>query len=75
MGLACQQKQLKTLRKQPKQLKPADSHRKSPWVYIWEGLLSEANLRLRFGGLILWRANFFLWGGGGGGLSPGFYGI
>ena len=25
----------------------------SPWAYIWEGLLSEGYLRLRFGGLIL----------------------
>ena len=36
----------------------------SPWAYIWEGLLSEGYLRLRFGGLIFGRAYFFLGGGG-----------
>ena len=30
----------------------------SPWAYIWEGLLSEGFLRLRFGGLIFGRAYF-----------------
>ena len=44
----------------------------SPWAYIWEGLLSEGFLRLRFGGLIFGRA-FFFWGGGG--LIIGIYGI
>ena len=33
----------------------------SPWAYIWERLLSEGFLRLRFGGLIFGRAYF--WGG------------
>ena len=37
----------------------------SPWAYIWEGLLPEGFLRLRFGGLIFGRTYFF-WGGGGG---------
>ena len=32
----------------------------SPWAYIWESLLSEGFLRLRFGGLIFGRAFFFL---------------
>ena len=35
-----------------KQLKTANS----PWAYIWEGLLSEGFLCLRFGGLIFERA-------------------
>ena len=35
----------------------------SPWAYIWEGLLSEGFLRLRFGGLIFGRAYFFFSGG------------
>ena len=35
----------------------------SPQAYIWEGLLSEGFLHLRFGGLILGRAYFFLGGG------------
>ena len=35
----------------------------SPWAYIWEGLLSEGFLRLRFGGLIFGRVYFFLGGG------------
>ena len=39
----------------------------SPWAYIWEGLLSEGFLYLRFGGLIFGRAYFFFGGGGGGG--------
>ena len=43
----------------------------SPWAYIWEGLLSEGFLRLRFGGIIFRRAYF---GGGGGGLLSEFYG-
>ena len=30
----------------------------SPWAYIWEGLLSEGFVRLRFGGLIFGRAYF-----------------
>ena len=41
-----------------------------PWVYIWEGLLLEGFLRLRFGGLIFGRAYYyyyFFFGGGGGG--------
>ena len=55
----------------------------SPWAYIWEGLLLEGFLRLRFGGLIFGRAYYyyyfiylfiFFWGGGGGLLSE-FYGI
>ena len=33
----------------------------SPWAYIWEGLLLEGFLHLRFGGLIFGRAYF--WGG------------
>ena len=40
----------------------------SPWVYIWEGLLSEEFVRLRFEGLIFWRTYFillFFFGGGG----------
>ena len=49
---------LKKLRKQPK---TASTSRL--WALIWEGLLSEGYLRLRFGGLIL-----------GGGLSE-FYGM
>ena len=28
----------------------------SPWANIWEGLLPEGHLRLRFGGLIFGRA-------------------
>ena len=40
-----------------KQLKTADSN--SPCAYIREGLLSEGYLRLRFGGLICWRAYFW----------------
>ena len=31
----------------------------SPRAYIREGLLSEGYLRLRFGGLIFWRAYFW----------------
>ena len=31
----------------------------SPWAYIWEGLLSEKYLHLRFGGLICRRAYFW----------------
>ena len=31
----------------------------NPWAYIWEGLLSEGFLRLRFGGLIFGRAYFW----------------
>ena len=56
--------------------KTADSN--SPWAYIWEGLLSEGYLRLRFGGFIFGRLIFgrayhllllllnffFFWGGG-----------
>ena len=45
---------------------------KSLWAHIREGLLLEGFLRLRFGGLIFWRAYFF-WGGGG--LPSEFYGI
>ena len=45
---------------------------KVQWAYIWEGLLSEGCLRLRFGGLIFGRAYFFLAVGGGGG---GIFGI
>ena len=45
----------------------------SPCAYIWEALLSEGYLRLRFGGLIFGRASFFL--GGGRGLLSEFYGI
>ena len=30
----------------------------SPWAYIWEGLLSEGFLHLRFGGLIFGRAYY-----------------
>ena len=33
----------------------------SPWAYIWEGLLSEGYLRLRFGGLIF--GGLIFWGG------------
>ena len=39
----------------------------SPWAYIWEDLLSEGFVRLRFGGLIFGRAYFF------GGLLLEFY--
>ena len=54
----------------------------SVWAYIWEGLLSEGFLRLRFGGLIFGRAYFllllllffFFFFLGGGGLIIGFYG-
>ena len=35
----------------------------SPWAYIWEGLLSEGFLRLRFEGLIL--GGLIFWGGEG----------
>ena len=45
----------------------------SPWAYIWEGLLSEGYLRLRFGGLIFGRPCFFFCGGGGGGLIIGIF--
>ena len=31
----------------------------SPWAYIWEGLLSEGYLRLRFGELFFGRAYFW----------------
>ena len=48
-------------------IKTANSN--SSWAYIWEGLLSEGYLRLKFGGLIFRRA--FL----GGGLLSEFYGI
>ena len=41
----------------------------SPWAYIWEGLLSEGYLRLRFGGLIFGRTYF---GGGGGAYYRNF---
>ena len=41
----------------------------SPWAYIWEGLLSEGYLRLRFGGLIFGRAYIS------GVLLSEFYGI
>ena len=41
-----------------KQLETAN--RNSPWAYIWEGLLSEGFLCLRFRGLIFGRAYF--WG-------------
>ena len=41
----------------------------SLWAYIWEGLLSEGFLRLRFGGVILGRAYFRE------GLLSEFYGI
>ena len=34
---------------------------KSPLTYIWEGLLSEGYLRLRFGGLIFARAYLFIY--------------
>ena len=47
-----------------KQLKTASTN--SPWAYIWEGLLPEGFLRLRFGGLIFGRAYFFVLVGGGG---------
>ena len=30
----------------------------SPWAYLWEGLLSEGYLRLRFGVLLFGRAYF-----------------
>ena len=39
-----------------------------PWAYIWEGLLSEGYLCLKFGGLIFGRAYF------GEGLLSEFYG-
>ena len=42
----------------------------SPWAYIWEGLLLEGFLHLRFGGLIFGRAYRF--GGGGGGAYRNF---
>ena len=42
----------------------------SPWPSIWEGLLLEGFLRLRFGGLIFGRAYF-----GGGGLLSESLGI
>ena len=41
----------------------------SPWTYVWEGLLSGGNLRLRFGGLFL--AGLILLEG----LLSEFYGI
>ena len=41
----------------------------SPWAYIWEGLLSEGYLLLRFGGLIFGRAYFS------GSLLLEFYGV
>ena len=44
---------LKTLRKK---LNTANTN--SPWANIWEGLLSEGHLRLRFGGLIFGRAYY-----------------
>ena len=31
----------------------------SQWAYIWEGLLLEGVLRLRFGGLILWGGAYY----------------
>ena len=49
----------------------------SPWAYIREGLLSEGDLRLRFGGLILGRAYFLFFiyfFMGVGGLLSKFYG-
>ena len=47
----------------------------SPWDYIWEGLLWEGFLCLRYGGLIFGRDYFFFLGGGRGGLLSEFYGI
>ena len=38
-------------------IKTASSN--SPWAYIWEGLLSEGYLRLKFGGLIFGRAYYY----------------
>ena len=40
----------------------------SPWTYVWESLLSEGFLLLKFGGRIFGRA--FFWGG----VLSGFYG-
>ena len=41
-----------------KQLKTASTN--IQWAYIWEGVLLEGYLRLRFGGFIYWKAYF--WG-------------
>ena len=49
-----------------KQLKTTSTN--SPWAYIWEGLLSERFLRLRFGGLF--SGGLIVWGG----LLSEFYG-
>ena len=45
-----------------KQLKTASTN--SPWTYIQEGLLSEAFLRLRFGGVGLFSGGLIFFGGG-----------
>ena len=37
----------------------------SPWDYIWEGLLLEGYLHLRFGGLTFGRAYYYFFLGGG----------
>ena len=49
----------KDYEKSLKQVKTANPN--SPWAYIWEGLLSEGYLRLRFGGLIFGRAYLFIY--------------
>ena len=43
-------------------IKTASSN--SPWAYIWEGLLSEGYLRLRFGGGGLFSGGFIFLRGG-----------
>ena len=51
-----------------------------PWAYIWDGLLSQGFLPLRFGGLFLagliylFLFIYFFLGGGAGGAYLEFYG-
>ena len=66
-------KSLKHYENSLKQLRTASANR--TWAYIWEGLLLEGFLGLRFGGLIFGTAYFFWRGGGGCCLLTEFYGI
>ena len=43
---------------------PKTANTNSPWAYIWEGVLSEGYLQLRFGGGAYFWGVFFLVGGG-----------
>ena len=67
MGWPYNKNSLKHYENNLKQFKTASTN--GPWAYIWEGLLSEGFLKLRFGGLIFGRASFWR------GLLSEFYGI